>query len=80
MVHAVKSRMTEQKQWYLEEQQKYINTTDDKTDNTFDLQEAIKQINLNKKHMQKLQVREQKMLTNLCNSAIMKIRLHNWVA
>lgn len=66
MEHAVKSRMTEQKQWYLEEQQKYINTTDDKTDNTFDLQEAIKQINLNKKHMQKLQVREQKMLTNHC--------------
>ncbi|XP_058258508.1 dynein regulatory complex subunit 2-like [Hemibagrus wyckioides] len=55
MKHAVKTRMTEQKQWYLEEQQKYINTTDDKTNNTFDLQEAIKQMNLNKKHMQKLQ-------------------------
>ncbi|KAK3556954.1 hypothetical protein QTP70_022300, partial [Hemibagrus guttatus] len=37
----MKSTMTEQQQWHLEEQQKYMNATDYETNNAFDLQDAI---------------------------------------
>ncbi|KAK3574870.1 hypothetical protein QTP86_018337 [Hemibagrus guttatus] len=55
MKHAIESTMTEQQQWHLEEQQKYMNATDYETNDAFDLQDAIEQMNLNRKHTQKLQ-------------------------
>lgn len=58
MKHAVESKVTEQQQRLLEEQEKYTNDNDNKNNEVFDLQEAIQKIDMNGKHIHKLQVSE----------------------
>ncbi|XP_027002073.2 dynein regulatory complex subunit 2-like [Tachysurus fulvidraco] len=55
MKHAVESKVTEQQQRLLEEQEKYTNDNDKENNEVFDLQEAIQKIDMNGKHIHKLQ-------------------------